>query len=214
MISRRTGCPLAVGPNRGECVEALLKHADCDLVISDDGLQHHSLAPTIEIVVIDGVRRFGNGRCLPAGPLRESVRRLREADLIVCNGIAGRGEFSMKYIALDAYTIKQPRKRKPLAAFETKEAHVLAGIGNPERFFSMVKNKGIRVHPHPFPDHHRYRREDLHFDDGLPVIMTEKDAVKCESIASDDSWFVPVTAELPEVFGHRLASLLERAQRG
>lgn len=214
MISRRTGCPVAVGPDRGACVDALLKHADCDLMISDDGLQHHALGRSIEIVVIDGIRRFGNGRCLPAGPLREPARRLQEVDLIVCNGIAGRGEFSMKYVACDAYSIRQPRERRALASFEGKEVHTLAGIGNPERFFSLVKSAGIGVHPHPFPDHHRYRRKDLEFDDGLPVLVTEKDAVKCESIAPDNCWFVPITAELPEVFGHRLATLLARAQRG
>lgn len=214
VISRRTRCPVAVGPDRGANVAALLAHSNANIVISDDGLQHYALARTVEIVVVDGVRRFGNGHCLPAGPLREPASRAREVDLVVTNGIAGRGEFAMKYVATGAVTLQQRRRIAPLDSFVGTGAHAVAGIGNPDRFFSMLRAKGIRVQPHAFPDHHEYQTSDFEFGDELPVLMTEKDAVKCESFANPRLWSVPITAELPDLFAHRLLNLLTRPKNG
>lgn len=204
VIARRARCPVAVGPRRGDSVDALLRHADCDIVISDDGLQHYALRRNYEIAVVDGVRRFGNGRCLPAGPLREPVARLRTVDLIVTNGLAGRGEFSMKYVAGQVRRVGG-EEVMDLEKFAPKEIHAVAGIAHPERFFSMLRGKGFRVIQHAFRDHARFRKSDLDFGDDLPIIMTEKDAVKCEHFELPRCWYVPITAELPEVFRRRLS---------
>jgi tetraacyldisaccharide 4'-kinase len=206
VIARRARCPVAVGPRRGDSVDALLRHAACDIVISDDGLQHYALERAYEIAVVDGVRRFGNGRCLPAGPLREPVARLRSVDLIVTNGIAGRGEFAMKYVATHAHKVGGGDRRE-LSEFAPKEVHAVAGVGHPGRFFSMLRGAGFRVRQHPFRDHARLRKSDLEFGDDLPIIMTEKDAVKCEHFGLTGCWYVPITAELPEVFGRRLSTV-------
>lgn len=213
VIARRTRCPVAVGPERRDCAEALLHHASCDILISDDGLQHYALERDIEIAVLDGVRRYGNGRCLPAGPLRESVARNRDVDMVVTNGIAGRGEFAMKYVATHAVSLSRP-ERAAFDSFASDAVHAVAGIGNPEQFFATLRGKGLKVIPHPLPDHHRYQRADLEFNDGLPVLMTEKDAVKCEAFASALCWSVPVTAELPEIFATRLETILARGKNG
>ncbi len=214
VIARRTRCPVAVGPQRRACAEALLEHASCDILISDDGLQHYALERDIEIAVIDGVRRYGNGRCLPAGPLREPLQRNREVDMVVTNGLAGRGEFAMKYVATHAVSLSRPERAAEFASFIGEAVHGVAGIGNPERFFATLRSKGLKVIPHPFPDHHPYQPVDLEFGDGLPVLMTEKDAVKCEAFAAARCWTVPVTAELPEVFATRLETQIARVKNG
>ncbi len=214
VIARRTRCPVTVSPRRAAGVAALIEHGDCDVVINDDGLQHYGLARDIEIAVVDGVRRFGNRQCLPAGPLREPVSRLRDCDLIVTNGVPGRGEFGMKYVPLHAINVARPDRRKSFAALAEEPVHAVAGIGNPERFFAMLRAQGLRVTPHPFPDHHRYRREDLAFGDDHAILMTEKDAVKCEAFASSRHWSIPITAELPEIFANRLDQLLKRGSDG
>lgn len=214
VVARRTRCPVAVGPNRSACVDALIEHAACDIVISDDGLQHYALERDIEIAVIDGVRRYGNSRCLPAGPLRESLQRLREVDLVVTNGIAGRGEFAMKYVVTHAVSLTRPERAAGFESFQEEAVHAVAGIGNPERFFATLRARGLKVIPHAFPDHHAFVKSDLEFDDALPVLMTEKDAVKCEQFATARCWAVPVTAELPEIFATRLETLLARGKHG
>ena len=214
VISRRTRCPVAVGPNRGDSARALLEHADCDILVSDDGLQHYGLERDIEIAVIDGVRRYGNGRCLPAGPLREPATRNKEVDIIVTNGIAGRGEFAMKYVLTHLVGVAQPDRATGFETFEGETVHGVAGIGNPERFFASLRSKGLKVIPHPFPDHHVFTREDLEFGDGLPVVMTEKDAVKCDLVAGPNCWMAPITAELPEIFASRIEAMLLRLKNG
>lgn len=216
LISRNTGCPMAVGPDRPAAVAALLAHNRCDVVISDDGLQHYRLARDVEIAVIDGTRRLGNRRCLPAGPLREPARRLEEVDLVVTSGGALQGEFPMTY---RGETLVPLAGGAPLriGAFMSREVHAVAGVGNPGRFFQALRDRGIRVMEHPFPDHHRYLAADLDFGDSRPVLMTEKDAVKCERFAVDNQWYLPVDAELAPAFGQRLLQLLNRidgAQRG
>ena len=213
IVARRALCPVAVGPRRADAVEALLKHSDCDIIISDDGLQHYALGRNFEIAVVDGIRRIGNGRPLPAGPLRESAARLASVDLIVTNGIAGRGEFSMKYVASIARKLDSDEEI-PLAEFSPKEVNAVAGIGNPERFFSMLRAKGFRVTAHRFRDHVRYRKKDFEFGNDLPILMTEKDAVKCEHLGLSRCWYVPIAAELPEVFNKRLSIVFGGADHG
>lgn len=209
VLARRGGCPVVADPNRLAAVEALLSHTDCNLVISDDGLQHLALGRHIEIAVVDGIRRHGNGRCLPAGPLREPIARLQEVDLIVTNGLAGRGEYPMKLRAGAAKNVRDEREERPLSRFRETPVHAVAGIGHPERFFEELKHAGLYLIPHAFADHHDYRREDIRFNDRLPVIMTEKDAVKCVSFAESRHWYIPVEAEPHPLLGDRVLRLLQ-----
>ncbi|MFT4582995.1 MAG: tetraacyldisaccharide 4'-kinase [Gammaproteobacteria bacterium] len=213
IIARRALCPVAVGPRRADAVEALLKHSDCDIIISDDGLQHYALERNFEIAVLDGVRRVGNGRSLPAGPLREPAERLTSVDLVVTNGIAGRGEFSMKYVSSIARKLNS-HEEVALSDFSPKEVNAVAGIGNPERFFSMLRAKGLRVTAHRFRDHVRYQKKDFEFGNDLPILMTEKDAVKCEHLGLSRCWSVPIAAELPAVFEKRLSIVFGGADNG
>jgi len=214
VLARRTGLPVAVGPQRSADIAALLKHAGVDIIVCDDGLQHYALARDLEIAVLDGVRRYGNGACLPAGPLREPAARLATVDLLVTNGLAARGEFAMRYVATNVHRVGAPQDKVPLAQFAGKEAHAVAAIGNPDSFFALLKRNGFRVTQHVFADHHLFTREDLAFGDGLPVIMTEKDAVKCEHFADPRLWYVPIDVELPDVFERRFKTLLQEVFDG
>jgi tetraacyldisaccharide 4'-kinase len=198
LLSRRCACPMAVGPDRAAAVSALLAHTDCNIIVSDDGLQHYALGRDVEIAVVDGVRRFGNGHCLPAGPLREPQRRLRTVDLVVANGVAGPREYLMKLQAGSAWNLRDPQRRCGLEVWRGKTVHAVAGIGYPQRFFQQLAQQGLEVIEHPFPDHHPFARADILFADDLPVLMTEKDAVKCLAFAAEQHWCLPVDAQLDE----------------
>ncbi len=191
LIARRAGCPVVVGPDRVAAARTLLAAHRCDVVISDDGLQHQRLARDIEIVVIDGQRRFGNGLLLPAGPLREPVSRLQRADVLITQGAAHAGERSMELRDTGLRNLASGKACAP-SEFAGKTVHAVAGIGNPGGFFARLRGLGLEVREHPFPDHYRFRPEDLRFGDDAPVIMTEKDAVKCERFARSDYWFLEV----------------------
>jgi len=214
VLARRAKCPIAVGPKRADSVRALMDYADCDIIVSDDGLQHYGLERDVEILVVDGVRRFGNGRCLPAGPLREPISRIKEVDLTVVNGIPGRGEFEMKTVARYLYPLSGDAAPVAIETLMGSKVHAVAGIGNPERFFDLLRIKGLRAEKHRFVDHHRFIPADFDFEDALPIIMTEKDAVKCEHFRLKDAWYLPIDIEMPEVFGHRLTSTLKEAVNG
>jgi len=203
LLAQRTGCPVVAGPKRIDSVK-LLEQQGCDIVISDDGLQHYALQRDIEIAVIDGERRVGNGFLLPAGPLREGIGRLQEVDLVVCNGgRAEQGEFLMQVIASDVVSVSEPTKRSPLSIFAGKKVTAVAGIGNPERFFSTLKQAGVEVVRRVFPDHHHFSAADLESADN-PLLMTEKDAVKCRTIAPADSWYLSVEAKFNDDFAQHL----------
>ena len=194
LLARRTGAPVAIGRDRPAAAQ-LLVSAGCNVIVSDDGLQHYALARDCEVVVIDGDRRFGNGWLLPAGPLREVPGRLKAADAIVVNG--GRallpGALSMRLEAKNAVALRGGAVR-PLRAFAGKSIHAIAGIGNPERFFNMLRARGIEVFGRPLADHARLTRADIDFGDDKSVLMTEKDAVKCTAFAGERHWYVPVAA--------------------
>jgi tetraacyldisaccharide 4'-kinase len=198
LLARRCQCPMAVGPARVEAAQALLTHTDCDIIVADDGLQHYALERDVEIAVIDGVRRFGNGKCLPAGPLREPRSRIRTVDIVITNGVPGPREYRMTLKPGMVQNLANRDKRNSLSSFKGKKVHAIAGIGNPERFFTELEEYGIEVVPHDFPDHYLYTTEDVNFNDDLPVLMTEKDAVKCTSFADERHWFVPVDAQVDE----------------
>lgn len=200
LIRLRTGLPVAVGADRVAAARLLLAR-DVNVIVADDGLQHYALARDLEICVIDGVRRFGNGHLLPAGPLREPVARLDTVDFRVCNGGESQAnEIPMRLVPGTAVALGEPARTRPLVSFAGQRVHALAGIGHPPRFFAALRGLGLDVVEHPLPDHHRYAASNLAFGDTLPVLMTEKDAVKCQGFAIANAWSVPVSAELPSAF--------------
>lgn len=209
LIAKQTGCPMAVAPLRVEAGKLLLEHATCNVILSDDGLQHYALHRDIEIAVIDGERRFGNSYCLPAGPLREPIHRLQSVDFIVVNGKKTEANEVEMHITGDTAVNLVTGEQKPLSAFATEDnLHALAGIGNPERFFNLLTAHGLTFTAHSFPDHYVFLARDIDFK--APVLMTEKDAVKCTHFATQQHWFVPVTA-IPETqFTEQLLTLLEK----
>ena len=209
LLAGITGCPMVVAPKRVAAARALLEHSDCNVIISDDGLQHYALQRDLEIAVIDGIRRFGTGFSLPAGPLREPVKRLQEVDLVVVNGLGSGTEHPMRMLLGEAHNLKDRALTRELSGFRGQTVHAVAGIGNPERFFQTLQQAGMQVVCHAFPDHHRFTSDDIGFGDGKPVLMTEKDAVKCRHFASDNDWYVPVRVELSAEFCAQLDALLE-----
>ena len=203
LLSRRSGCPVWVGADRVR-VAALLRaaHEDVNLLILDDGLQHYAMRRDLEIAVVDA-RGFGNGFPLPAGPLREPQARLRGVDAVVSHESPIKG-FAMRLDGDTVHRMIDARERQPLKAFAGQRVHAVAGIGDPNRFFLHLGKAGIKVLPHPFPDHHPFTPQDLEFGDGLPVLLTEKDAVKLRSAAQPHWWVLPVSAQLDPAFGRWL----------
>lgn len=214
LIAQRAACPVVVAPDRVAAAQALRRAHAIDIVIADDGLQHYRLARDLEICVVDGRRGLGNGALLPAGPLREPAARLASVDLVVVNGGGWSAEASVPSIdmQLQATALRQLRsgREQALDRFAAQEVHAVAGIGNPERFFTMLEAAGLRVRRHPFADHHAYARDDLDFGDTLPVLMTEKDAVKCAAFADDRIWTLPVTAVFSETAIVRMRECLAK----
>lgn len=197
MIANNTNCPMAVGPHRVAAAQYLLVNSDCNVILSDDGLQHYALNRDFEIAVVDGLRRFGNGYCLPAGPLREPISRIREVDMVICNGPAEEDfEYSMQVHGDTAVNLLNGEQAS-LSSFSGRSCHAIAGIGNPQRFFQLLLDADVTFDTRIFADHYHYQQGDIDFNDEKPVLMTEKDAVKCVSIAQQNYWFVPVQA-IPE----------------
>ncbi len=212
MLARHTHCPVVVDVDRLRAAHTLRALHDCDILISDDGLQHHALPRDIEIVMVDGERRFGNGLCLPAGPLRESVSRLNRVDFVVSTELRYAQSHIMHLVGNLAIPLDGQSPLCKLASFKQQPVHAVAGIGNPERFFTSLRKKGLRIIPHAYPDHHRFRAADIRFNDDYPVLMTEKDSVKCKAFADDRHYFVPVKAH-PEArfvsaFAQRLQAVI------
>lgn len=205
LLARQTRVPVAAGPVRTEAARLLID-AGCDVIISDDGLQHYALARDIEIAVIDAVRGLGNGRCLPAGPLREPPTRLRTVDLVIANG-PGSPLTSYRF-DLVAQPL-QPLAHTDAATPAAGPVHAIAGIGNPQRFFDELRRQGFQPIEHAFPDHHRFQPDELKFADGLPILMTSKDAVKVAAFADERCWMLPVRAEPDSATKDALIALLK-----
>jgi ATP-binding cassette, subfamily B, bacterial MsbA len=215
MIVSRTGCPMMIGPNRCKAAEQLLLRSDCNVIISDDGLQHYAMGRDIEIVVADGARGFGNGMLLPAGPMRESKQRLKRADYIVTNGSALPESHGMYVRGDTLWSLHDGARKRRLKDLKGQRVHALAAIGNPQRFFELLRNAGLEVIEHAFPDHHRFSPADLDFPrSAAPVVMTEKDAVKCRRhshlLEQGRYWYLPVTAQLSPVFVEALTRHIEK----
>jgi tetraacyldisaccharide 4'-kinase len=222
ILHRRTGCMTLVASDRVAGARALVE-LGAKVILADDGLQHLRMRRDCEIVVVDGARGLGNGRVLPAGPLRESGVRAQAADALVVNGGA-EGEpvrglppelaaaaLRMRLRAAHARRVADAGQEQPLEAFRGRPVHAVAGIGNPQRFFADLRARGLELIEHPFPDHHALSAADLDFGDGLAVLMTEKDAVKCRQAAGPRHWYVPVEADFSEADSRRLLALVMRA---
>lgn len=202
LIVQRTGVPLMIDPDRGRAVKALLDSEPLDLILSDDGLQHYRLARDLELVLIDNARGLGNGHCLPAGPLREPVERLESVDAVLYNGADSDPHpgFAFK-LQPSALINLRSGERRALDLFPPGQAlHAVAGIGNPQRFFTTLEALHWRPIAHAFADHASYSAEVLSFTPPLPLVMTEKDAVKCRDFASPDWWYLAVDAVPSEAF--------------
>ncbi len=199
MIARSLGCPVVIDPDRVAAANWLVERNLCDVIISDDGLQHLALGRDLEIAVITSDRIAGNGLCLPAGPLRENPSRLKSIDLVISrekkSTLTGH---SMDLLPGECSRLDNPAMRLPLSAFWNSPVHAIAGIGNPQSFFSSLRTAGLEIIPHPFPDHFDYSPADISFADDLPVIMTGKDAIKCGEFATRNHWAVTVSVEVDE----------------
>ena len=197
LIARRTGVPVYVGRDRLAAARALAGEG-VHLILADDGLQHYRLGREVEIAVVDAARGAGNGRLLPAGPLREPVSRLEEVSVVVQTGSGphGRaGALTMRLGGDRLLPLDGAGAPRALGELAGQRVHAVAGIGNPARFFATLRAAGLEPLPHAFPDHHAYGARDLEFGDALPVLMTEKDAVKCRPFARAGRWYLPVDAD-------------------
>ena len=216
LIQQRTACPVIIGKDRVAATKKLLAENDCDVILSDDGMQHYRLKRDVEIAVVDTQRKFGNGFCIPAGPLREPESRLRNVDMVVHHGNSDdKYHFSLEFE--EAVNLVTGARRK-LESFSAGLVHAIAGIGYPGRFFDQLRGQGLEVIEHAFPDHHDYSSSDIDFTDGLPILMTEKDAVKCKRLllatksaaSNEDFWAVPVNAVMSDQIGFDLVELIKQ----
>lgn len=210
LLSHRTGCPVVIDPNRVRAVEYLLENFACDVILSDDGLQHYAMDRALELIVIDGERGFGNGCFLPAGPLREPIQRLEEVDFVLCNGHQKKMVFSNNTV-LNPYPIYfkaegmvQLTTGKLISCDKIEEYFTgtiaaVAGIGNPQRFFTSLSALGLHYNSYPFPDHYLFKAQDFKFSESL-VVMTEKDAVKCRKFAQPHWYYLKIDAMLSDLF--------------
>jgi len=200
LIANRTNCPVFVSANRIQAGHALLKQFPmCNVIISDDGLQHYRMQRDVEIVVYDATKAFGNGALLPAGPLREAKSRLKTVDIVVCNGgnqhnVIVKNAFAMQLVADGFYNLAQPQLKASAADFFGKKIFAMAGIGNPQRFFNQLEQLGLQFESLAFVDHYYYQPQDFAEIDADIILMTEKDAVKCKHFARDYFWVLPVHA--------------------
>jgi tetraacyldisaccharide 4'-kinase len=220
LLARRAGCPVWRGTDRGRAARSLLAaQPQCDVIVSDDGLQHYRLARDIEIALIDGTRGLGNGLPIPAGPMREPARRLERCDFVVVKAprrapIPWRGETTdMTLRAGKFVNLRDPNLRAAPGELAGTRVHAVAGIGQPDQFFDTLRALGLEIVEHPFADHHAFSSADFAFDASATIVMTEKDAVKCAAFASEGWWMLPVEAELPPGFAQRILARLPHGPR-
>lgn len=211
LIATQTGCPVFAGPDRAVAAQALCDRHTVSIILSDDGLQHLGLTRQMEILVVDGKRRYGNGLCLPAGPLREPLRRARSADwVLVHGGEAQPGEYRFDLQVRHLRTLLDGNTL-PLSHLAGQTVHAVCGVGNPDRFLESLADAGINAIPHIYEDHHPFRAEELGFGDGLAVIMTPKDATKCERFAHERWYSLEVDVALDSGVGEEIVGSAQRA---
>lgn len=210
MIAKSGSWPVQVGRDRVEVAQELLRtHPECNVIISDDGLQHYRLRRDVEIAIVDGSYGFGNGWRLPAGPLRESRERLESVDAVVWNG--GKAEplaFNMRLHGNVFRSVTDATKTATTPDFQNKRIAAVAGIGNPDRFFRQLNALGLLFQEIPFPDHHAFGPQDLQSIEADVILMTEKDAVKCTAFAEPGWWYLPVQAEVEEALATHILNTL------
>ena len=223
LLACRSSHPVWAGADRLAAARGLLSGSTCDVVLCDDGLQHHALARVVEICVVDGARGFGNGLLLPAGPLREPVSRIESVDAVVVNGSAvhpsisshpvGAPRYEMRLEGREFRNLLNPSLAAGAEQFRGKRVHAIAGIGDPGRFFRHLQEMGLDFTAHPFPDHHPFTASDLEFPGADAVLMTEKDAVKCKHFANENHWELPVDATLDSALADLVAHKLRTGAR-
>ncbi len=219
LLARRAACPVFVGRDRVAAAQALLSaHPECNVLIADDGLQHLRLARDVEIIVIDD-RGIGNGWPLPAGPLRECPARIALAHALVVHGDASvlpefhpQRTFSMQLTGERFHNLRDPMRTCNAEALRNKRLHAVAGIGHPDRFFRQLERMDLQVEGHAFPDHHAFQPPELVFPGADALLMTEKDAVKCQTFAPPETWVLPVEAQLNPDLAHWLVEKLNGCQ--
>ena len=212
-ILSKLNFPFYIDKNRVRAVKKLIKDHDCDVVISDDGLQHYKMGRHIEIAVIDGKRRFGNNLTFPAGPLRESKNRLNSVDFIVNNsGPTEEGEFLMNISPTKFVHLKSGKSYSVDKWPMHKQIHAVAGLGNPGRFFDLLDKLGFDSIRHPFPDHHNFSSSDIFYLDHLPIVMTEKDASKCKDFDNNKIWYLTIDADVTNKFIDKLDKKIKSIQ--
>jgi len=196
LIAQRTRCPVWVGKDRVAAGNALLEsNPGCNIIISDDGLQHYRMQRDFEIAVVDGDRQFGNAQVLPAGPLREAKSRIKSVDSLIMNGLNDApGSYGMRVESMPLRNLLARDQSAGVEDFQGKDVHAIAGIGNPDRFFSQLEGLGLIFKRHRFADHHAFSLQDMQSLDAEEIIMTEKDAVKCTAFAQSNWWCLPVNA--------------------
>lgn len=202
LLVRRTGCPMVVAPDRVAAAKQLLQESDCNIIISDDGLQHYALNRDIEIVMQDAQREWGNQLCLPAGPLREPLTRLKSADLIIQTGR------DMRLMPQAIRSVLDPEQSTEMVVFNAKHIVAMAGIGNPQRFFKTLSAMGLQFTQSVWPDHYLFSATDITMIEGDVILMTEKDAVKCRSIADRRCYYLPIEGVLSQAVLHQLDQIL------
>lgn len=206
MIAQQTGCPVVVFRDRVAAGQFLLNQTPCDVILSDDGLQHYRLHADIRIALVDAKRQFGNRQWLPAGPCRESPSRLASVDQVLTTG----HELADIQFRPEAWSaVGGPPRTQALMAFAGAPAHVMAGIGQPTSFFESVARLGVKVIPHPFQDHQAYTEAMLSFTPSYPILMTEKDAVKCAAFSRPEMWALSQRAILPAFFKQNILQQLK-----
>ena len=208
MISLRTDVPVVVGADRVAAVDSLLENNHCDIVLSDDGLQHYRMKRDVEFAVLDAKRKYGNGFCLPAGPLRERISRLDEVDAVIFNGGDADALGYSYELEIIGLTNLHTDEIKPLSALKGDAVHAVAGIGHPARFFDQLRKNNINVTEHAFPDHHHYQQDDFSGWNHDCIIMTEKDAVKCRDFDLHNAWVLLVEAKMSKALETRVDELL------
>jgi len=209
LLAARCRCPVVVSRDRVAAANVLVQSHDCDVIISDDGLQHYRLERDVEIVMLDGERGLGNGLLLPAGPLRESASRLRQASLVVSTGVSQWAQYNQQLRLQSAINLKNNNIIKSLEDFCGAAVVAIAGIGNPQRFFSALAQRGLTISGVAFADHQHYHAEDFTPFSQQTILMTEKDAVKCAAFATTNMWYVPVESELNNGFDDQFLGLIE-----
>lgn len=216
LLAQSLGVEVMVSPKRREALEALMAQTACEVVISDDGLQHYALPRDIEIVMIDDQRGIGNGMCLPAGPLREPKSRLESVDFVVYNGGSeAQHQWNMTLAPVCFRQVKYPEVTCELSAFEQQSVYAMAGIGNPSRFYHQLEQLGIEVTSLHFKDHHAYEAKDfLNLKTEKPLLMTQKDAVKCISYAKDNWWALEIAPHCSPLLAQQILQRIEKLKNG